>query len=309
MIAAVYARKSTQQEGAGATSESVERQIQHAQQFIIKKGWAIGPVYYDDAISGVTYAKLKDRARMVTDAAAGKFQALVVSEQSRLGRDWIESAYTIKKICESGVRIFAYLRDEEIEVTTDSGKMRIVFTGYASSQESTRTSERTRDGLRKRASAGYVTGGRLYGYKDSTTSTTSGRSSSASAWRSSAKAARRCDMPIPRNGCGRTAPISASFPPRFGSGWPTVAPRSPHHSLARRASARTGVGVAACSSGVQPGATTASTCLQGSASALSARGASASRTGSMARTPGTGDASTPAPPTRLAVRPSATTTR
>jgi site-specific DNA recombinase len=167
MIAAVYARKSTQQEGAGATSESVERQIQHAQQFITKKGWAIGPVYYDDAISGVTYAKLKDRARMVTDAAAGKFQALVVSEQSRLGRDWIESAYTIKKICDSGVRIFAYLRDEEIEVTTDSGKMRIVFTGYASSQESTRTSERTRDGLRKRASAGYVTGGRLYGYKDS----------------------------------------------------------------------------------------------------------------------------------------------
>ena len=39
MICAVYARKSTDQAGAGDKSESVERQLAHALAYAARKGW------------------------------------------------------------------------------------------------------------------------------------------------------------------------------------------------------------------------------------------------------------------------------
>ena len=42
------------------------------------------------------------------------FQALILSELSRLGRDPYDTPHYIKKILKAGVRIFSYLDDEEI---------------------------------------------------------------------------------------------------------------------------------------------------------------------------------------------------
>src|SRR5262245_8956501 len=111
-ICAIYARKSTEQEkGASGASESVERQVEHGTAFARARGWTVPAdhLYTDDNVSGATYAKLHARKRMVDDAEGGRFQILIVSEQSRLGRDMIEVAYTIKLIAESGVRIYSYL--------------------------------------------------------------------------------------------------------------------------------------------------------------------------------------------------------
>jgi hypothetical protein len=42
MIAAIYARKSTEQNGVGDEEKSVTRQIEHAKAYAAKKGWAPG---------------------------------------------------------------------------------------------------------------------------------------------------------------------------------------------------------------------------------------------------------------------------
>ena len=57
MIAAVYARKSNDQAGAGDKSESVERQLAHARSYAIRKGWTVADahVYCDDGISGAEF--------------------------------------------------------------------------------------------------------------------------------------------------------------------------------------------------------------------------------------------------------------
>ena len=90
MIAGIYARKSNQQEGAHGTSESVERQIEHARAYIARKGWTVAEdhVLYDDDVSGATYTRLAARNKLVDIVEAGTppFQALVISEQSRLGQ-------------------------------------------------------------------------------------------------------------------------------------------------------------------------------------------------------------------------------
>lgn len=49
------------------------------------------------------------------------FQALIMSEESRLGREQIETSYALKQILDAGVRVFFYLEDRErvLESATD----------------------------------------------------------------------------------------------------------------------------------------------------------------------------------------------
>jgi len=165
MIAALYARKSTPQEGAAGVSESVERQLDHAAAYIARKGWTPGgPIFYDDNVSGAAYAKLVQRNRMVAEAEAGAFQVLVVSEQSRLGRDMIEVAYTIKRIAESGVRIFSYLDDQEISVEDEVAQAMTFLRSFSSASERRQTSRRVFDAAQRRVRAGQVAGAKIYGY-------------------------------------------------------------------------------------------------------------------------------------------------
>ena len=100
MIVAIYARKSTPQEGATGTSDSVDRQIEHARAYAEAKGWTAPQehVYFDDNASGAAWARLERRNRLVEGCEAGApFQVLVVSEQSRLGRHMIETAHLIMR--------------------------------------------------------------------------------------------------------------------------------------------------------------------------------------------------------------------
>src|SRR4029450_11404672 len=46
MIAAIYARKSTEQNGVGDEEKSVTRQIEHAKAYATKKGWTV----HDDSV-------------------------------------------------------------------------------------------------------------------------------------------------------------------------------------------------------------------------------------------------------------------
>ena len=59
MIAAVYARKSTDQNGIGDEEKSVTRQIEHAKAYAAQKGWAVHDeyIYVDDGISGAEFVK------------------------------------------------------------------------------------------------------------------------------------------------------------------------------------------------------------------------------------------------------------
>jgi DNA invertase Pin-like site-specific DNA recombinase len=59
MIAAIYARKSTEQNGVGDEEKSVTRQIANAKAYATRKGWMVDEdhVYVDDGISGAEFVK------------------------------------------------------------------------------------------------------------------------------------------------------------------------------------------------------------------------------------------------------------
>jgi site-specific DNA recombinase len=167
MIAAVYARKSTDDSDRNEEARSTTRQIEHATAYAQAKGWTVDPryIFTDDAVSG---AEWKHRPGWNALIAALEprppFSVLIVSELSRIGRDTVRTPAAILQLEEAGVEIRSYLTDQPITLADESGEIMTVVHSLTASFERRRARQRTYDALRRRAEAGAVTGGRVYGY-------------------------------------------------------------------------------------------------------------------------------------------------
>jgi site-specific DNA recombinase len=166
-IAAIYARKSTEQNGIGDEEKSVTRQIEHAKAYAVAKGWTVADehVYVDDGISGAEFAKRPGFLRLMNALKPKpRFQILIMSEESRLGREVIETAYALKQIITAGVRVIYYLEDRERVLETPTDKLLLSVTAFTDEMEREKARQRTHDALVRKARAGYVAGGSVYGY-------------------------------------------------------------------------------------------------------------------------------------------------
>lgn len=169
VIAAVYARKSTEQAAVSDDQKSVARQIEHATAYAARKGWTVAPefVFVDDGISGAEFSARAGFVRLM-DAVRRKprpeFAVLIMSEESRLGRESIETAYALKQLVTAGVRVFFYLEDRERTLDSPTDKIMLSLTAFADELERERARVRTYDALSRKAKAGHVTGGRVFGY-------------------------------------------------------------------------------------------------------------------------------------------------
>lgn len=162
-----YVRKSTEQTGVSDEEKSVTRQIEHAKLYAAKKGWTVPDelVFADDGISGAEFVKRPGFIRLMNALKPRPaFQFLVMSEESRLGREQIETTYALKQIMDTGVRVFFYLEDRERTLDSALEKMMLSLTGFASEMERERAKQRTYDAMLRKAKAGHVTGGKVYGY-------------------------------------------------------------------------------------------------------------------------------------------------
>ena len=92
------------------------------------------------------------------------FQVLIMSEESRLGREAIETAYALKQLVTAGVRVFFYLEDRERTLDSPTDKIMLSLTAFADELEREKARQRTYDAMSRKAKAGHVTGGRVFGY-------------------------------------------------------------------------------------------------------------------------------------------------
>jgi DNA invertase Pin-like site-specific DNA recombinase len=122
----IDARKSTDQSGGSDEQRSVARQVEHAGTYAARKGWRVldEHVYVDDGISGAEFANRPGFLRLMNALKPrAPFQALVMSEESRLGREAIETAYALKQLVQAGVRVFFYLEDRERTLDSPTDKI------------------------------------------------------------------------------------------------------------------------------------------------------------------------------------------
>jgi DNA invertase Pin-like site-specific DNA recombinase len=169
MIAAIYARKSTDQHGIADDAKSVTRQIEHATAYAARRGWTVPEacIFVDDGISGAEFARRPGVQRL---RAALKprppFQVLIVSEQSRLSRDTADTLQVLKELARAGVRVFAYLDDRAISLETPADTLVTTVNAWKDSEARREASVRTHDALARKARAAHVTGGRVFGYRN-----------------------------------------------------------------------------------------------------------------------------------------------
>jgi site-specific DNA recombinase len=167
MTAAVYARKSTDQTGVADDAKSVTRQIEHATAYATRKGWTVPEacIFVDDGISGAEFANRPGFVRLMAALKPRPpFQVLIMSEESRLGREAIETAYALKQLITAGVRVFFYLEDRERTFDSPTDKLLMSVTAFADELERQKAGLRVYDAMSRKARAGHVTGGRVFGY-------------------------------------------------------------------------------------------------------------------------------------------------
>jgi site-specific DNA recombinase len=165
VTAAIYARKSTEQHVADE-QKSVTRQLDHARAFAVRKGWTIADahIYVDDGISGAEFENRPGFVRLLQALKPAPFTILIVSELSRLGREQLETGYALKRLALAGVRVFTYLDDREVSVDTATNKFMLSAGSFGAELEQEKARQRAHDTSARKARAGHVTGGKVFGY-------------------------------------------------------------------------------------------------------------------------------------------------
>ena len=169
MKGGIYARKSTDQNGVADDQRSVRRQVDHARQYAAGKGWTVdeASVFVDEGISGAEFAARPGFVRLMNVLKPHPpFQVLIMSEESRLGREAIETAYALKQLVQAGARVFFYLEDRERTLDSPTDKIMMSLTAFADELEREKARQRTTDAMVRKARAGHVTGGSCFGYRN-----------------------------------------------------------------------------------------------------------------------------------------------
>ena len=166
MIAAIYARKSSDEPGRDAEDASCPTQIDRAREFAKAKGWRVdeGSVFRDDGVSGSEFSK---RHGLQTLLAALKptprFKVLIVRNESRLGRDYRRTVALGVQFEDAGVEVWGYQDNERLLYQDDVGEMKNFIKGKSDERRLIDDSKNTREGQAKVAGKRHV-GGKLYGY-------------------------------------------------------------------------------------------------------------------------------------------------
>ncbi len=250
VIAAILARKSTDQPGVPDEQRSVARQVEQARAYAVSKGWIVDDryIFVDDGVSGAEFVKRPGFIRLMNALSPRPpFQALIMSEESRLGREQIETAYALKQIIDAGVRLFFYLDDRERTLDSAMDKVMLSLANFAAEMERDKARQRTYDAMLRKAKALHVTGGRVYGYDNvevlATEPAADGRPRRLWVKRqihdAQAAVVRRI-FELCATGCGltriaKTLNAAATAPPRsHGRGWaPTAIREMLHRELYR----------------------------------------------------------------------------
>lgn len=89
-----------------------------------------------------------------------------MSEESRFGRETIETAYVLKQLIVAGVRVFSYLDNRERTFNTPIEKAMLSLQTMADEIEREKSRVRTYDALLSRAKSGKTVGGGCFGYRN-----------------------------------------------------------------------------------------------------------------------------------------------
>lgn len=161
--AAIYLRVSTEEQARSGLG--IEAQRDRTTAAVHVRDWHMADEYADEGISGAKDEKKRPGlARLLADCEAGKIDAVVFLDLSRLGRRTLLILDLVDRLAKMGVQLVSC--KENLDTSTAMGKAMLGFIAVLAQMERDLASERTRAAL---AEAGKRTGdkggGVPYGYR------------------------------------------------------------------------------------------------------------------------------------------------
>lgn len=156
----MYARVSTEDQ---AERQTVQGQVDFLRQFAALHGWTVVGEYVDDGISGtVPLERRPDGRRLLADAQAGKFGAVIVYRLDRLGRraSVLLDAHDALRDANVGIKS----GKEQFDTSTPYGTFVFQLLGSIAELERSTIAERTRMGRDRVARDGQWLGCIPFGY-------------------------------------------------------------------------------------------------------------------------------------------------
>ncbi len=152
---AIYARYSSENQN----EKSVDDQVRECKARVRQMGGTVSEtsVYADYAISGSHLNTRPGIKALMEHARAGAFEAVMSEDLSRLSRDQEDIAGVYKRLRFVGVKLFTISEGEVNE-------LHIGFKGTQNAMYLKDLSQKTKRGQRGRVEAGFIPGGKCYGY-------------------------------------------------------------------------------------------------------------------------------------------------
>lgn len=160
--AALYLRRSKDKQEA-----SVEVQRSEALAYCESKGWLVAEqmVFIDDDHSRAEFKKRPALIQMLNAAKDGRFDVVVVRDDSRLGGDTYRTGMVIQDLIDNGTQLVYYYTDEHVQLASAVDKFLIAARNFASELEREKISQRTHEHLLNKAKQGRPAGGIAFGYQ------------------------------------------------------------------------------------------------------------------------------------------------
>ena len=137
--------------------------------YATRHGWSVADehIYVDDGISGAEFERRPAPPRLLNALKPRPpFQALLITDRDRIGREQIETGYILKQVIRAGVQVIECKGADGHEITLGSPTDKVIMAveDFAAEVEREKARQRTHDALLRKARAGQVPGGRVYGY-------------------------------------------------------------------------------------------------------------------------------------------------
>lgn len=160
MRTAAYARYSSDSQ----REASIRDQLRNVETYCERAGWPTPALFQDQAISGSRTDRPGYQA-MLDAAREGRFDVLLVDDFSRLSRDHIEAAQTVRTLKFLGIRLIGV--SDGLDTGRSGYKLETGFRGLMAELYLDDLAEKTHRGLMGQALEGYSAGGLPYGYDSS----------------------------------------------------------------------------------------------------------------------------------------------
>ena len=160
MRAAIYSRFSTDRQNESSIADQVRVCIEHAD----KQGWQVVERFEDQGISGAALGNRPGILKLQEAAFAGRFNAVLVTDLSRLSRSQGDLSKMIDRLVAKGVRVVGV--QDGYDSSRRGHKLQAGLSGIIGEAFREMVKDRTYAALESRAKEKKPTGGRAYGYRD-----------------------------------------------------------------------------------------------------------------------------------------------